>query len=57
MRNIVLAYPYCFLAVEDGCIQLLQGGPELKYFLQEGMSRKGSLLSKPSGPSTYSINM
>jgi hypothetical protein len=27
-----------------------QGGPELKYLLQEGMSGKGSVLAKPSGP-------
>lgn len=31
--------------------QLLpQGEPEFKYFLQGGMSRKESLLAKPSGP-------
>jgi len=30
-----------------GCIQLTQGGPEIKYLLQEGMSGKGSLLVKP----------
>jgi len=32
-----------------GSLQLTQGKPEIKYLLQEGMSRKGSLLAKPSG--------
>lgn len=46
--TVVLACSYWVLA-EDRCIQLLHGGPELKYLLQEGMSMKGSLLSKTSG--------
>jgi hypothetical protein len=35
--------------MENGCNPLPQGGPEIKYLLQEGMSDKGSLLAKPSG--------
>jgi hypothetical protein len=36
--------------VENGCIPPSQGGPEIKYLLQEGKSGKGSSLAKPSGP-------
>jgi hypothetical protein len=42
--------------VENGCIMYhnafttFQGRPEIKYLLQRGISRKGSLLAKPSGP-------
>ena len=43
--------------MENGCIQLTQGGPEIKYLLQEGMSRKGSLLAKLSGLLRYLISM
>ena len=32
-----------------------QSGPEIKYLLQGGMSGKGSLLTKPSGPLVTSI--
>ena len=39
-----------FIHGRKECIQLTQGGPEIKYLLQEGMSGKGSLLAKPSGP-------
>ena len=41
---------YWLFIVENGCIPPSQGGPEIKYLLQEGMSGKGSLLTKPSGP-------
>jgi hypothetical protein len=41
--------PNCLFIVENGNIQLTQGGPEIKYVLQEGMSGKGNLLAKPSG--------
>jgi hypothetical protein len=50
MREIVLTYPNCLFIVENGGIQLTQGGSEIKYLLQEGMSGKESLLAKPSGP-------
>ena len=39
--------------VESGCVKpypTSQGGPEVKYLLQGGMSGKGSLLAKPSRP-------
>ena len=36
--------------MENRCLQPPQGGPEIKYLLQEGMSGKGFLLAKPSGP-------
>lgn len=36
--------------MENEHIPLPQGGPQIKYFLQEGMCRKGSLLAKASGP-------
>ena len=36
--------------MENGCISIPEGGPEIKYLLQGGMSEKGSLLAKHSGP-------
>jgi hypothetical protein len=39
--------------VESGCVKLYltsQGGPEIKYRLQGGVSSKESLLAKPSRP-------
>ena len=39
--------------VENGCVKPYlssQGGPEIKYLLYRGMSEKGRLLVKPSGP-------
>ena len=33
----------------NGCIPTSQGGPEVKYLFQRGMSGKRSLLAKPSG--------
>lgn len=44
------ACPNCLLTVKNGCIGLTQGGLEIKYPLWEGMSGKGSLLAKSSGP-------
>lgn len=41
MIERVLAYPNCLFVVENGCIPGTQGGPEVKYLLQEGKSRKG----------------
>lgn len=41
--------------IENGCIPPPQGGPEIKYLLQGGMSRKGCLLAKPSGPLDTSL--
>ena len=41
--------------MENGFISTPQGGPEIKYLLQEGMSGKGSLLAKPSGPLDTSL--
>jgi hypothetical protein len=41
--------------MESGYIPPPQGGPEIKYFLQEGMCGKGSLLAKSSGPVDNSI--
>ena len=44
--------------MENGFISTPQGGPEIKYLLQEGMSGKGSLLAKLSqGPSGYLISI
>ena len=45
-------YPYRIFTVHLGYIQLPQGEPEIKYLLQEGMSRdnEGSSLANPSGP-------
>ena len=34
--------------MENGYISIPQGGLEIKYLLQGGMSRKGNLLTKPS---------
>jgi hypothetical protein len=47
MRETVLAYPYCYslFIVDEGCIQLLQGGPEIEYLLKEGNVWEG----KPFG--------
>ena len=39
---------YVFI-VENGCIQLTQGGTEIKYLLKERISRKRSFLSKSLG--------
>lgn len=50
LAHHVLAYLNCLLKVKNGCIPLTQGGPEMKYLLQEGMSKKGTLLAKTSGP-------
>jgi hypothetical protein len=43
--------------MENGYIQFIQGELEIKYLLQERMSRKGSLLLNPLGPSGYLISM
>jgi len=43
--------------MENGSIPTPQDGSEIKYLLQGGMSRKGSLLAKPSGVSRYLISM
>lgn len=40
---------YSLFIVENGCIPLPQGEPEIKYLLQEGLSGKGTLLVEPSG--------
>jgi hypothetical protein len=39
-----------FFIVENECIPPPQNGPEIKYLLQERMSKKGSTLVKPLGP-------
>lgn len=60
MRQSLLVHTvYSLFIVEDGCMQLTQGGPEIKYISHKGMSVKGSLLAKPSGacPSLYLISM
>jgi hypothetical protein len=36
---------FIFFIVKNRCIQFTQGGPEIKYLWQEGMSGKGSLLA------------
>jgi hypothetical protein len=41
---------YWLFIGENGCVLASQGEPEIKYLLWEGMSGKGSLLTKPSGP-------
>jgi hypothetical protein len=46
---------YCLVTMENGCIPPSQGGPEIKYLLQEGMSGKGSSLAKPSEPLDTSL--
>ena len=44
--------------MENGCILTPQGGPEIKYLLQEGVSKKGSLLTKQTlRASRYLISM
>jgi hypothetical protein len=43
--------------MESECIQLPRDGPEIKCLLQEGMSGKGSLLAKPSGPAHLGISL
>ena len=40
---------YWLFIVENGCIPTSQGGPEIKYLLQGGMSENRSLLTKHSG--------
>jgi hypothetical protein len=49
-QTLLVQTAYSLFIVENGYIPLTQGGPEIKYLLQEEMSRKGSLLAKPSGP-------
>jgi hypothetical protein len=43
---------YWFFIMGSGCLPYHLPGvdQEIKYLLQGGMSRKGSLLAKPSGP-------
>ena len=41
---------YWLFIVENGCILTFQGGPKIKCPFRGGMSEKGSLLAKPSGP-------
>ena len=49
MRETILACPNNLLfIVENGYIQLTQGRLEIKYMLQEGMSRKGITLAQSS---------
>lgn len=43
------------LSWKNGCIPHLQGGPEIKYHLQEGMSGKRHSLATPSGPLDASL--
>jgi hypothetical protein len=50
MKETVLgSEPFIGFIVKNGCVPTSQGGPEIKYLLQGGMSRKWSLLAKPSG--------
>jgi hypothetical protein len=35
---------YCLFIVKNGCIPPPQGEPEIKYLLQEGMTKKRNLL-------------
>lgn len=37
MRKTALACANCLLIVENGYVQLTQGGPEVKCLLQEGL--------------------
>lgn len=56
--NICLSILIINFIVENGCIPALRVGTEIKYPLQEVMSRKGSLLAKPLGRlSRYLIGM
>lgn len=49
MRETILACPNNLLfIVENGYIQLTQGRLEIKYILQEGMSRNGITLAQSS---------
>lgn len=58
VRDKVFACPNCLFVVENGFTPLTQSRQEIKYPLQEGMSRKGSLLAKPLGRlSRYLIGM
>jgi hypothetical protein len=50
MKELVFAYPNSFSHGRSGCICLSHSEPEIKYLLQEGMPRKGSSLTKHSGP-------
>ena len=43
--------------MENGYLPPPQGGPEIKYLLQEGTSGKGSFLAKPSEPLRDFISM
>lgn len=48
---------YSLLIVGNGCIQLLQGGPESKYLFQGGVSMERSLLTKPLGSTHLDISL
>ena len=58
-RSLLVHTIYSLFIVEDGCMQLTQGGPEIKYISQEGMLVKGSLLAEHSEarPSGYLVSM
>ena len=57
MKEMVFAYPNYFIHGGQGCICPTQGEAEIKYLLQEGMSRKGSSLVKDCGSPGYLIIM
>ena len=46
MKEMVFAYPNCFIHGRCEYMCLTQGEPEIKYLLQEGMPRKGSSLAR-----------
>ena len=50
MKEMVFAYPNCFIHGRCEYMCLTQGEPEIKYLLQEGMPRKGSSLVKYMKP-------
>jgi hypothetical protein len=41
--------------IENRCMPPPQSSPEIKYLFHGGMSRKGSLLAKPTGPLDISL--
>jgi hypothetical protein len=56
-QSMLIHIVYWLFIVENGCISPPQGGPEIKYLLKEGMSRREAYWLNSKGPPRYLISM
>lgn len=54
-KRLFIPAAYRLFIVENGCISTSQNESEIFFFLQQGISGKGHLLTKLSGPPNTSL--